>query len=158
MKQIIHPQPKKYHDVDLSWMIGRKITGVFFHEPELWVFSFNREATISVECPWRILREGRLACSSDDHKQRFGLPAPIDAATEAMTLLSGAFVSAVQLREDSLDILISFSTDLRLEIIPISRGYESWQMSDPFGVNLVATGGGQICTWGNTPTAKQPAP
>ena len=147
MKQIIHGQPIKYTDVDLSWMVGRKITDVFFHEPELWVFSFNREATISVECPWRILKDGRLICSSDDHKQRFGLPAPIDAAVTATKLLSTVPVSSVKLQQGSADLLIQCSESLRLEIIPISSGYESWQLSDPFGTSIVAQGGGQICAW-----------
>ena len=147
MNKIIQSQPVRYKDIDLSWMIGRKITGVFFHEPELWVFSFNREATINVECPWRILKDSRLICSGDDHKQKFGLSAPIDAAASASALLSAVHVSSVQLLEGSADLLIQCSENLRLEIIPISSGYESWQLQDPFGKSFVATGGGQMCTW-----------
>jgi hypothetical protein len=128
-------------------MVGRVITDVSFHKPTVWRFSFGREASISVECPWRILDHGRLACSGDDHEQRFGLSAPVDAIADATRLLSAAAVTAVQLREGSADIVIELSPHLRLEIIPISRGYESWQISDPFGTSYVAQGGGQILRW-----------
>lgn len=37
-----------------------------------------------------------------------------------------------------------FSDDVRLEIIPISSGYEGWQMMNPFGTGFFARGGGQI--------------
>lgn len=37
-----------------------------------------------------------------------------------------------------------FSDDVRLEIIPISSGYEGWQMMNPFGTEFFARGGGQI--------------
>jgi len=147
MDRIIHPEPTSSDDIDLSWMVGRVITDVSFHEPTVWRFSFGREANITVECPWRILDHGRLACSGDDHGQRFGLPAPVDTVAEATHLLSADAVTAVQLREGSADLVIEFSPHLRLEIIPISRGYESWQLSDPFGTSYVAQGGGQICRW-----------
>lgn len=147
MSRLIHPEPASWGAVDLSWMVGRTITEVNFHEPAVRRFSFGRDASIAVECPWRILDHGRLVCSGDDHGQRFGLPAPVDAATDATNLLSAASVAAAQLREGSADILVEFSGHLRLEIIPISRGYEGWQLSDPFGMSFVAQGGGQICTW-----------
>ncbi len=147
MGETIHPEPASLGDVDLSWMVGRVITGVSFHAPTVWLFSFGREASITVECPWRILDHGRVECSGDDHGQRFGLPGPVDAAADATRLLSSAAVTAAHLREGSADIVIECSPRVRLEIIPISRGYESWQLSDPFGASYVAQGGGQICRW-----------
>jgi len=88
-----------------------------------------------------------VACSAEDHGQRFGLPAPVDTVADATRLLSPNAVTAVHLREGSADIVIEVSLHLRLEIIPFSRGYESWQLSDPFGTSYVAQGGGQICSW-----------
>jgi hypothetical protein len=51
MDRIIYPEPTSSGDVDLSWMVGRVITEVSFHEPTPWRFSFGR-ASITVECPW----------------------------------------------------------------------------------------------------------
>ena len=147
MGQVIYPQPTSPADVDLSWMVGRTIAEVSFHEPVQWTFSFAKKGYISVECPWRILNHGRTTRSSDDHRQQYGLPAPIDAAAEATKLLSTLVIDAAQLRVGTSDILIDFSDNVRLEIIPISSGYEGWQMKDPFGTEFFAQGGGQICIW-----------
>ena len=147
MGEIIHPIPVDYKDIDLSWTVGRVITKVSFHEPTLWCFSFGSKVCISAECLWRIVERGRVVLCSTDHRQQFGLPAPIDAAAKATALLSEKSVTAVQVREASADILVECDGDRRLEIIPDSSGYESWQLQDPFGTSYVAQGGGQICKW-----------
>jgi Family of unknown function (DUF6188) len=79
-----------------------------------------------------------------------GLPAPVDAAVMATAFLARP-ISAVELREATADLLIEFAQGARLEIIPDSAGYESWEMSAPSGRSYVAQGGGQICTWITSP-------
>ncbi len=85
--------------------------------------------------------------SSEDHGHKFGLPAPIDAVAMGMALLAGQSITAVQLLESTADILIDFTGDIRLEIIPTSAGYENWELHDPSGTSYVAQGGGQISRW-----------
>lgn len=147
MDHVIHPEPANPGDLDLSWMVGRIITHVTLLQPHVWQFFFGEEAVLTVECPWRILEHGHLVCSGEDHGQQFGLPAPVDAAALAMQLLSTATVTTAHLREGAADILIDFTENRRLEIITLSRGYESWQLADPFGASFVAQGGGRVCTW-----------
>jgi hypothetical protein len=146
MGDIVYAQVIGPGSVDLSWMIGRRIAEVSFEEPVSWTFQFAYKCYINVACPWRILNRGRPARSSADHGQQYGLPAPIDAVAEATTLLSTVVIDAAQLRVGTSDILIDFSGNLRLEILPISSGYEGWQMMNPFGTEFFAQGGGQICT------------
>jgi hypothetical protein len=145
MGQIVYPQPTSPGGFDLSWMVGRSITSVTFEEPVDWTFWFGDKGHISVQCPWRILENGRIVCSIEDHRQQYGLPAPIDAAAGATGLLSSADVVRARLREGTSDILVEFSGHLLLEIIPMSSGYESWNLTDPFGTEFFAQGGGQIC-------------
>lgn len=147
MGQIIYPQPTSPDEIDLSWMIGRSIAEVTFVEPVYWTFDFPDNGYIGVQCPWRILKNGCTTLSSDDHRQQYGLPAPIDAAAEATKLLATLVINAAQLRVGTSDIFIDFSGGMRLEILPISSGYEGWQMMDPLGVRFFAQGGGQICIW-----------
>jgi hypothetical protein len=147
MSQYIQPSPVAYSDVDLSWMIGRAIAEVSFHEPAGWCFTIGSGASIGVDCLWRIVEHGRVVLSGEDHGQKFGLPEPVDAAAKATALLTGQHITAVQLREATTDILIEFSGDLRLEIIANSSGYESWQLVDPSRTEYFAQGGGQICKW-----------
>jgi hypothetical protein len=146
MGQIIHPSPVAYKDIDLAWMVGRTVC-VSFREQVFWLFDFGSEARIRVQCFWRIINHGRVVLTSQDHGHQFGLPAPVDAVTRSTELLSKRIVSAVQLREATADLLIEFTDGLRLEIIPDSAGYESWELRDPSGMSYVAQGGGQICKW-----------
>jgi hypothetical protein len=128
-------------------MVGRAFTEVSFHEPSPWYFIFGPDAHIGVECLWRIVGHDGVILTNEDHGQKFGLSAPLDAVAKGNQLLAGRIIAAVQLREATADVLIEFTEDLRLEIIPTSSGYESWQLRDPSGMSYVAQGGGQICKW-----------
>ena len=132
---------------DLKWMVGRSISQVSLTDPDYWLFQFATGGIISAQCHWRILDHGHIAVSNDDHKQQFGLPEPIDAAEVASGLLSPLSVRDVEVREGTADLLISFTQDKLLQIIPFSSGYESWQIRDPFGTCIVAQGGGQLSSW-----------
>jgi hypothetical protein len=131
MSQIIHPSPVAHKDIDLTWMVGRTVCFVSFHEPTLWSFNFGQKVCVGVECLWRIVTQGRVALTSQDHGHQFGLPAPIDAVARYTELFSKRRVSAVELRDDTVDLLIEFTDDLRLEVMPDSAGYESWQLHAP---------------------------
>jgi hypothetical protein len=130
-----------------TWMVGRQIVGVALLEPSMWVFSFGDTLGISAECPWRLLQKGSIVISGDDHRQQYGLPAPVDAAERAASLLAGAVVRHVEVRNGTADLLVDFERDLRLEVIPFSSGYESWKVSAPGGKSIVAQGGGQLSAW-----------
>lgn len=132
---------------DLKWLVGHSIGQVTFSEPENWLFQFTSGGILSVDCPWRVLDQGYISVSHDDHKQQFGSPEPIDAAEVASALLSPLSVTEVEVREGTADLLISFTQGKQLQILPFSSGYESWQIRDPLGVAVVAQGGGQLSSW-----------
>lgn len=147
MTLTIRPWPISHSEVDLSWMVGRTLSAISCVDAGNWSFTFESGDYIGVECLWRIVGQNSIALTSEDDGQRFGLPEPIDAALRASELLIGATIRAVELHSMTLDILIAFEGDLRLEIIPTSSRYESWQLRDPFGSTFYAQGGGQICQW-----------
>jgi Family of unknown function (DUF6188) len=132
---------------DFSCMVGRVITGVQHIEPSQWSFAVEPSLSVGVECPWRILDAGRIAISSEDHLQQYGLPAPLDAASIATNLLASRSITRVEVRERTADLLLEFEGDLRLEVVPFSTGYESWNIFGPSGFHVVAQGGGQLCIW-----------
>jgi hypothetical protein len=72
------------------------------------------------------------------------LPAVIDAAFKATQLLSASVVSRAEVRNGTLDVLLDFNGGLRLEIVPMSSGYEGWHIVDPLGHELIAQGGGKL--------------
>jgi hypothetical protein len=116
--------------LDLSWMNGCRVV-VSFADPAAWRFDFGGSAGLWVECPWRIIHNGSVEISSEDHRQTYGFPTPVDAAQVATSLLAGTPVRRVEFHEDTADLTIEFGDALRLEIIPFSSGYESWQIGDP---------------------------
>ena len=147
MSQIVPSALAPNDFIDLSWLVGRTTTEITFDEAGSWVFTFGSDALITVECLWRIVQLPRVVLTSEDHRQKFGLPAPVDAVAESTQLLLGKSVTAVSLREATADLVINFGSDLRLEIISTSSGYENWHMRDPSSTNFVAQGGGQISKW-----------
>lgn len=153
MGHVVIPIPISYGDIDLSWMVGRSISGIELHEPSPWAFDFGGGAWITVECLWRLVERGRIVCCSEDHGHQFGLPVPVDAAEACRAVLAGRRIVNVELREATADLVIEFTGDGRLEFIPNSSGYESWQLRDPTGRHYVATAGGRIDTWMDPPSA-----
>jgi len=132
---------------DFSWMVGRTIIGVALNEPTQWSFSFGPGVGIGAECPWRLLKDGRVAISSEDHLQLYGLPAPIDAAAVAVDTLASRAITHVEVKDGTADLVLEFADGLRLEFLPISSGYESWGVTTPSGFQVVAQGGGQLSGW-----------
>ena len=123
-------------------LVGRKLSGVQKCEYS-WAFVFGDSATLTAECPWRILTNG-IAFTNRDHGQQFGLPAPLDGEREATRLLSNKVEQAC-IREDTGDLLIQFAGGVSLEILNLSFGYEAWQLCSPGRHTLlVAQGGGNV--------------
>jgi hypothetical protein len=130
---------------DISSMVGRFITSVQLIQPSHWSFTVEPSLGIGVECPWRILNDGRIAISSEDHSQQYGLPSPLNAAAIATNLLASSQITHIEVREGAADLIIEFGGSLRLEVIPFSSGYESWNIFGPSGFHVIAQGGGQLC-------------
>lgn len=138
-------------DFDFSWMIGKTISAVAFSEPTLWSFSFGERIGIGAECPWRLLKNGRVEISSEDHLQQYGLPAPLDAAAVAADALRHARVVSADAMPGTADLVLEFTGSRRLEFIPFSSGYESWGVTTPSGWRVIALGGGDLSGWQDHP-------
>jgi hypothetical protein len=54
---------------------------------------------------WRVTNGGKASISSFDHRQKYGLPAPIDAVAELQGQLQGRTVIKAQLDAESGDLL-----------------------------------------------------
>ena len=100
------------------------------------------DATLNLECPWRLLLNGAIAFGGDDDGQQFGLPAPLDGVKATEKLLSGSLVSLVEIREGCSDLSLTFQNGVRLEAFNSSAGYEGWTCSGKGGVTVVAQGSG----------------
>lgn len=146
MDPVVRGERVGFGELDLSWMVGRRLIEVDFHEPGLWIFEIDG-GLLSVECPWRALEGGRMWRSSEDHGHPYCLPAPVDSLADVRQLLRGQVVTAARAREGTLDLVLEFGPERVLEVLPISSGYEAWILADPLGRSFVAQGGGHLATW-----------
>lgn len=133
---------------DISWMVGRVFTDVAFLAPESWAFRLGDRAGFRADCAWRYIVDGHIALGSEDHGQLFGLSSPVDAETRLRAAIVGRRISGAEVRDDTRDIVITLEFGARIEIVPISSGYESWELTAPDGSTTVAQGGGNLVTWG----------
>ncbi len=109
--------------IDVNWMTARKTQRLSFRDPESWVLDFDGGGSIAVDCPWRILKNGQITVSSEDHKQQYGLPKRIDAASVANDLIGAIGITDIQVHEGTADLFISFGQDIQLQVLPFSTGY-----------------------------------
>jgi hypothetical protein len=77
---------------------------------------------------WRLIKEGRASVSSFDHKQKYGLPSPIDTIDFLENELQGQFVAGAQLEKETGDLLFDFTNGIRLQAFNFT-GYEVWDIS-----------------------------
>ena len=82
-------------------------------------------------CYWRLIEPSNVI-SSFDHKQRYGLPAPIDAKKYLRQHLAGKTLTAAAIDRESGDLHFLFANAAKLQIFAFSS-YEMWEISFPDG-------------------------
>jgi hypothetical protein len=107
-----------------------------------WSFGFSGEVSLATETSWRLIDEDRLVVTSEDHGHQFGLPEPVDAA-RVLSSIVGRAVEGAEIDASSGDLTIEFSGRVRLELLQMSGGYESWRLSFR-GSETICTGGGKL--------------
>jgi hypothetical protein len=128
-----------------AWL-GRRCTGVDRHE-YAWSFGFDNAGGLYVQCPWRIIAEGRIALAGTDDGHQFGLPEPLDGEVTARELLVGKQVTSVRIDPVSADLRVAFGEHAILELFNNSSGYEGWNavaFRNGKTSNVIAQGGGAI--------------
>lgn len=76
---------------------------------------------------WRLVGSDRILVTSEDDRQQFGLPQPVDAAEEFNDALAKIRITDVGVDSVTGDLFISFPS-YRLEIITRSMAYETWEI------------------------------
>ena len=107
-----------------------------------WCFDFSGEVSLATESSWRLINEDRIVVTSEDHGHQFGLPEPVDAA-RVLSSMVGRTAEGAAIDASSGDLIIEFSGRVRLQLLQMSFGYESWRLSVR-GSETICTGGGEI--------------
>lgn len=130
----------------LRFLVGHACDAVL-RRGSNWTFGFGGAGSLNVECPWRIVIDGRIALTAEDDGQQFGLPAPISAEDEAHSLVVGRTVTALLISSPAGDLRVEFGSTIALELFNNSRAYEAWEAivrQDGRPVMVVAHGGGSV--------------
>lgn len=93
--------------------------------------TFTNSTTLQANY-WRVTKDGRELISSFDHRQKYGLPAPIDAIAELQKELQDKAVTEARIDRETGDLLFQFTENVKLQIFAFS-GYEVWQIHFPDG-------------------------
>ena len=81
---------------------------------------------------WRAFVGDKCGPSSFDHRQKYGLPAPIDAISDLSKLLSGKKVARAVHDTRTGDLLIWFNGEIELQVLNVT-GFEIWEIHFPDG-------------------------
>ena len=127
---------------EIEWLTTCRFNVLVRHEYN-WDAVFTPDASIRIECLWRLLHFGHIVLTSEDDGHKFGLPAPIDAVAEVNRRIGGVQVTSTNCREGTLDLSIAFANGHVLEILPNSSGYEAWQLGGRNSL-AIAVGGGRL--------------
>jgi hypothetical protein len=82
---------------------------------------------------WRVIRDGKARDSSFDHKQKYGLPEPIDAIRHLQKELHGRRVSDACLEAKTGDLIFCLEGDVEFQVFNFT-GYEVWEILFPNGI------------------------
>lgn len=91
-----------------------------------WLIQFKCASTLNVACMWRLLEEGVITSTSDDHGHPFGRETPFDGEA-ALNDIKAHKILSVDAKVETGDINLKLGDYFTLQILPTSVGYESWQ-------------------------------
>lgn len=81
---------------------------------------------------WRLIQGRSSVVSSFDHRQQYGLPAPVDAIGMLREALIGRAVVDASMDEVTGDLRFDFAGDLVLEVFNFTA-FEIWEITFPDG-------------------------
>lgn len=81
---------------------------------------------------WRLVRDGEMPLSSFDHRQKYGLPTPIDAIVDLKNILQDKSVTDVHRNKATGDLIFRFTNEIEFQVLNFT-GYEVWEIHFPDG-------------------------
>jgi hypothetical protein len=108
-----------------------------------WFFEYGADIFVATEAPWRLIADGRIVVTSEDHGHQFGLPERVDAAAMLLARVRGRRAAAAAIAPSTGDLTIDFVERMQLQFLQMSLGYESWRLFVQ-ATEIVCCGGGEI--------------
>jgi hypothetical protein len=115
-------------------------------DAQSWYFVFADNIAFNVSAFWRLLVNKQIAIVSLDNGHQFGLPKPKDLIQELTDELTGKSLVEIKIKQDTADLLLTFTDNIQLEVFISSTGYETYNFSYK-DKNYIGMGGGDIAMY-----------
>jgi len=76
---------------------------------------------------WRIIFDGQNRTSSFDHRQKYGLPAPVDAFAQMAEILDRRNLREAKWDARTGDLVLLFEPNVELQVLNLT-GFEDWEI------------------------------
>ncbi len=119
---------------ELKGIVCECVEGVEYEEPATdTIYSvgtsirFREGPRLSAQF-WRLIKDGKPLVSIFDHRQKYGLPAPIDAIQVLNEELRGKPIVNASMNATTGDLQFRFHGDLTLEVFNFTA-FEIWELT-----------------------------
>ena len=89
--------------------------------------SFNDGTKLAAQF-WRLIKGNRPLVSIFDHRQKYGLPAPVDAIQLLKSELEGNVIISAEMSETTGDLHFHFEREIKLEVFNFTA-FEIWELT-----------------------------
>ncbi len=122
----MHIYPNRIINKDLVFQANALFEEFVLLDFYNWSFRFADNIYICGSGLWRLLENNKIKRVSTDHQQQFGLQAPIDLTEEINKILKGKNLKIIEIVENTGDLLLHISDNIKVQIFIDSSGYESY--------------------------------
>src|SRR5437868_4977197 len=93
-------------DVSVDFLVANRVADIDASgAPHSWVVVLDRYG-LTLETTWRVVKNGKLVITSNDHQQMFGLQEPVDARARALDALAGAVIQRASCAAATSDLFL----------------------------------------------------
>lgn len=115
---------------ELIFETNSKFQSVTFDgDANSWHITFTDKINFNIYAFWRLLNEKQIQLVSLDHGHQFGLPKPVDLSQLLTETLNGKTLLEIKVKQNTADLLLTFTDNLEFEIFISSSGYETYNFS-----------------------------
>lgn len=123
-------------NINFDWLVDQVVIEINSLNPTL-VFD---NATLNVECPWRLRGNDRIIIGYSEYREQ---QKENNFRKLFHEIMISSKIKSVFLNKSIGDLKLEFEKGIILEIFMDSSRYEGWQLSGPNGFLLVALPGGK---------------
>jgi hypothetical protein len=122
-------------------IVGSRIESAKYNkDAESWFLLFVNGDSLNIECMWRLLEDGLISSTNNDHGHLFGRESPFNGEA-ALNEMAAHEILSTRCADGTGDLEFKLGQNFTLQVLADSAGYESWQYKQKNGRSFVAVSG-----------------